>query len=96
MAACDPGDIRVPRELTVYLVGRQVIDEAELDWSGTSRRLAPDIEMPANRQAEVEVHKRAVRVPRALQQEALNLFGDYQLLPLPDGTHEAVTPHRKV
>jgi thymidylate synthase (FAD) len=31
-----------------------------------------------------------------MQKEAPNLFQDYQLVPLPDGTHEAVTPHRKV
>ena len=31
-----------------------------------------------------------------MQAEAPNLFGDYQLEPLPDGTFEAVTPHRKV
>jgi hypothetical protein len=31
-----------------------------------------------------------------MQREAPHLFGDYQLTPLPDGTMEAVTPHRKV
>jgi thymidylate synthase (FAD) len=31
-----------------------------------------------------------------MQQEAPNLFGDYQLVPLSDGTFEAVTEHRKV
>src|SRR5690349_7381977 len=31
MASFDPKDIRVLREPTVYLVGRQVVDEAELD-----------------------------------------------------------------
>jgi hypothetical protein len=31
-----------------------------------------------------------------MQEEAPHIFGDYQLVPLPDGTLEAVTPHRKV
>src|SRR5215831_10396067 len=31
MASFDPKDIRVLREPTVYLVGRQVVDDAELD-----------------------------------------------------------------
>jgi hypothetical protein len=33
---------------------------------------------------------------RILQREAPNLFGDYVLDPLPDGTFEVNTPHRKV
>jgi thymidylate synthase (FAD) len=31
-----------------------------------------------------------------MQKEAPNLFSDYQLVSLPDGTFEAVTQHRKV
>ncbi len=31
-----------------------------------------------------------------MQSEAPALFGDYQLTPLPDGTFEATTAHRKV
>ena len=40
--------------------------------------------------------KLAVGVLRIMQTEAPHLFGDYQLVPLPDGTFEATTPHRKV
>jgi hypothetical protein len=31
-----------------------------------------------------------------MQQEAPGLFSDYELIPLPDGTVEAITPHKKV
>jgi thymidylate synthase (FAD) len=37
-----------------------------------------------------------VKVLRLMQQEAPHLFGDYQLVPLEDGTFEAVTPYKKV
>ena len=52
--------------------------------------------MRASRHAEVEIRKLAVKVLEIMQAEAPHLFGDYQLVPLPDGTLEAVTPHRKV
>ena len=35
-------------------------------------------------------------VLKIMQQEAPSLFHDYELVPLPDGTFEATTPHRKV
>ena len=38
----------------------------------------------------------AVQVLKIMQREAPNLFGDYELMPLPDGTFEATTQHRKV
>ena len=40
--------------------------------------------------------KLAVQVLRVMQREAPNLLSDYELVPLPDGTCEAVTAHRKV
>jgi thymidylate synthase (FAD) len=54
------------------------------------------IEMRASRHAEPEIRKLAVQVLRIMQQEAPNLFKDYTLAPLPDGTMEATTSHRKV
>jgi thymidylate synthase (FAD) len=70
--------------------------ETKIFVSANARALRHFIEMRASRHAEVEIRKLSVQVLRILQQEAPNLFGDYQLIPLPDGTHEAVTPHRKV
>jgi thymidylate synthase (FAD) len=52
--------------------------------------------MRASRHAEVEIRKLAVKILQIMQEAAPNLFSDYQLVPLPDGTQEAITPHRKV
>ena len=48
----------------------------------------------ASRFAEVEIRKLAVQVLHLMQKEALIFWVELQ--PLPDGTWEAATPHRKV
>jgi thymidylate synthase (FAD) len=70
--------------------------ETKIFVTGNARALRHFIEMRASRHAEVEIRKLAVKVLQILQQEAPHIFGDYQLVPLPDGTSEAVTSHRKV
>jgi thymidylate synthase (FAD) len=70
--------------------------ETKIFVTANARALRHFIEMRASRFAEVEIRKLAVQLLRILQQEAPNLFGDYVLQPLPDGTHEATTAHRKV
>ena len=70
--------------------------ETKIFVSANARALRHFIEMRASRHAEVEIRKLAVKVLQIMQAEAPNLFGDYQLVPLPDGTLEAVTAHRKV
>ena len=60
------------------------------------RTLRHCIEMRASRHAEVEIRKLAVQVLQLMQKEAPHLFNDYELTPLPDGTLEATTKHRKV
>jgi thymidylate synthase (FAD) len=70
--------------------------ETKIFVSANARALRHFIEMRASRHAEVEIRKLAVRLLEIMQHEAPHLFGDYQLVPLPDGTREAVTPHRKV
>jgi thymidylate synthase (FAD) len=70
--------------------------ETKIFVTANARALRHFIELRANRHAEVEIRKLAVAVLRIMQQESPNLFGDYELIPLPDGTHEAVTNHRKV
>ena len=59
--------------------------------SANARALRHFIELRGNRHAEVEIRKLAVAVLRLVQKEAPNLFGDYELAPLPDGTFEAMT-----
>ncbi|MCS6975375.1 MAG: FAD-dependent thymidylate synthase [Gemmatales bacterium] len=70
--------------------------ETKIFMTANARALRHFIEMRASRQAEVEIRKLAVQILRIMQTEAPNLFGDYQLHPLPDGTFEASTAHRKV
>ncbi len=70
--------------------------ETKIFATANARALRHFIEMRGSRHAEPEIRKLAVAVLRVLQTEAPNLFGDYQLVPLPDGTFEAATPHRKV
>src|SRR5260370_33768579 len=70
--------------------------ETKIFVPANARALRHFIELRASRHAEVEIRKLAVGVLRIMQVEAPHLFGDYQLTPLPDGTMEAATPHRKV
>src|SRR5207248_5720545 len=70
--------------------------ETKVFVTANARALRHFIEMRASRHAEVEIRKLAVAVLRLMQQEAPNLFADYSLVPLGDGTFEATTPHRKV
>lgn len=70
--------------------------ETKIFVSANARALRHFIELRASRHAEVEIRRLAVAVLAIMQKEAPSLFGDYQLVPLGDGTFEAVTPHRKV
>jgi thymidylate synthase (FAD) len=70
--------------------------ETKIFVTANARALRHFIELRASRHAEIEIRKLAVQVLRLLQVEAPHIFSDYQLVPLPDGTFEASTPHRKV
>jgi thymidylate synthase (FAD) len=70
--------------------------ETKIFVTANARALRHFIEMRASRHAEVEIRKLAVKVLEVMKTEAPHLFSDYQLVPLPDGTFEANTPHRKV
>jgi len=70
--------------------------ETKIFVTANARALRHFIELRASRHAEVEIRKLAVKVLQIMQTEAPHLFRDYQLVPLPDGTFEANTPHRKV
>jgi thymidylate synthase (FAD) len=70
--------------------------ETKIFVTANARALRHFIEMRGSRHAEVEIRKLAVKVLQIMQTEAPHLFSDYQLVPLPDGTFEADTPHRKV
>ncbi len=70
--------------------------ETKIFVTANARALRHFIELRGSRHAEVEIRKLAVKVLQIMQKEAPHLFQDYQLVPLPDGTFEAVTEHRKV
>src|SRR6516162_6652421 len=70
--------------------------ETKIFVSANCRALRHFIEMRASRHAEVEIRKLATQVLQIMRKEAPNIFNDYELVSLPDGTMEAVTPHRKV
>ncbi len=70
--------------------------ETKIFVTANARALRHFIELRANRYAEVEIRKLAIQVLEIMKREAPNIFGDYALVPLPDGTFEATTPHRKV
>ena len=70
--------------------------ETKIFFTGNARALRHFIELRGSEHAEVEIRKVAVQVLRLMQQEAPNLFGDYTLEPLADGTFATRTPHVKV
>ncbi|MBI1830745.1 MAG: FAD-dependent thymidylate synthase [Planctomycetes bacterium] len=70
--------------------------ETKIFVTANARALRHFIELRGNRHAETEIRKLAIAVLKVLQAEAPNLFGDYRLIPLDDGTFEAATEHRKV
>jgi len=70
--------------------------ETKIFVTGNARAWRHFVELRANEHAEIEIRGLAVQVLRILQKEAPNVFGDYVVEPLPDGTEVARTEHRKV
>lgn len=70
--------------------------ETKIFVTGNGRAWRHFIEARANEHAEVEIRRVAVAILRVLQRESPNLFGDYSISGLADGTEVASTEHRKV
>ena len=70
--------------------------ETKIFFTGNARALRHFIELRGSEHAEVEIRKVAVQVLKLMQKEAPNVFGDYTLEPLADGTFATRTPHVKV
>jgi thymidylate synthase (FAD) len=70
--------------------------ETKIFVTANTRALRHFIEMRGSRHADVEIRKLAIAVLKVMQRESPHLFGDYELITLPDGTYEASTPYRKV
>lgn len=70
--------------------------ETKIFVTGNARAWRHFVELRANEHAETEIRVVAAQILRQLQREAPNVFGDYTLKPLGDGTFAADTPNRKV
>lgn len=70
--------------------------ETKIFVTANARALRNVIEQRADPAADAEIRKVAVAMLELLQTAAPNLFGDYTLIDLPDGSRAASTPHRKV
>ncbi|HMQ15861.1 MAG TPA: FAD-dependent thymidylate synthase [Phycisphaerae bacterium] len=70
--------------------------ETKIFVTGNARAWRHFVELRANEHAETEIRVVAVEILKLLQGEAPNIFGDYTLEPLGDGTAAARTPNRKV
>ncbi len=70
--------------------------ETKIFVTANARALRHLIEMRASRHADPEIRKLAVALWEAVAARAPALFGDYQRIPLSDGTCELTTQHRKV
>ncbi|TMB95966.1 MAG: FAD-dependent thymidylate synthase [Chloroflexi bacterium] len=64
--------------------------------TANSRALRHFIELRGSEFAETEIREVALELLRLMQKEAPNLFGDYQIARLDDGTEVAQTEHEKV
>ena len=70
--------------------------ETKIFVTANARALRHFIELRCSEHAETEIRRVAEQVLRVMQSAAPHLFGDYRLVPLPDGTYAADTDHRKV
>ena len=70
--------------------------ETKIFFTGNARALRHFIELRGSEHAEVEIRKVAVKVLEIMRKEAPNMFSDYTLEALPDGTHATRTTHPKV
>ena len=70
--------------------------ETKIFVTANARALRHFIEMRASEHAEIEIRSVAIMMLEQLQQAAPNIFGDYEIVKLADGTRVARTGYRKV
>jgi thymidylate synthase (FAD) len=70
--------------------------ETKIFVTANARALRHFIELRGSEHAEVEIRKVALAVLRIMQVEAPNMFGDYRIEALADGSEVARTDHLKV
>jgi thymidylate synthase (FAD) len=64
--------------------------------TANARALRHFIEMRGSEWADVEIRNVALKLLEIMQREAPSLFGDYDVVTLPDGTQVVRTEHEKV
>lgn len=70
--------------------------ETKIFFTANARALRHILEQRGSRFAEPEIRKLANELHRQLVESSPHIFGDYEKVPLPDGTWELVTKTRKV
>lgn len=70
--------------------------ETKIFVTANARALRHFIELRSNEHAEVEIRNVATQMLKIMQAEAPNIFGDYELVDLDDGTQAARTRFNKV
>jgi thymidylate synthase (FAD) len=70
--------------------------ETRIFVTANARALRHFIELRANEHAEVEIRCVALKILEIVRQAAPNLFRDYEIVLLDDGTRVARTPYKKV
>ncbi len=70
--------------------------ETKIFVTANARALRHFIELRCNEHAETEIRQVAAQMLDILRREAPGIFGDYELIDLPDGTQAAKTAYNKV
>jgi thymidylate synthase (FAD) len=98
-AMVPPNADRTTRRKAARQAARSVLPnatETKICVTANARALRHFLEQRGSAYAEPEIRKLACKLLDILQKESPNLFGDYQKVPLPDGTFEVTTPFKKV
>lgn len=98
-AMLPPDADRTLRRKTARQAARSVLPnatETKISVTANARALRHFLEMRGSVHAEPEIRKLANAMLDVLQKDAPNLFGDYERVPLPDGTFDLQTPFKKV
>ena len=94
-----PGLSRTTRKKMAREAARSVLPnatETKMLFSANARALRWIITLRGGEGAEPEIRKLAVKLCRLMQQEAPNLFGDFEIVRLPDGSEGVSAGHVKV
>lgn len=94
-----PDADRTTRRKAARQAARSVLPnatETKIFVTANARALRHFLEQRGSKFAEPEIRKLADKLLDVMQAESPNLFGDYERVPLPDGTFDLQTPYRKV